>query len=32
VNKQGEVVARFAPDLTADDSRILDAIAAELAK
>nr|WP_315280229.1 glutathione peroxidase [uncultured Acinetobacter sp.] len=32
VNKQGEVVARFAPDLTADDPRILDAIAAELAK
>ena len=32
VNKQGEVVARFAPDLTAEDPRILDAIAAELAK
>lgn len=32
VNKQGEVVARFAPDLTADDPRILDAIQAELAK
>ena len=32
VNKQGEVVARFAPDITADDPRILDAINAELAK
>ena len=32
VNKQGEVVARFAPDITADDSRLLDAINAELAK
>lgn len=32
VNKQGEVVARFAPDLTADDPRILDAIQAELVK
>ena len=29
VNKQGEVVA---PDITADDSRLLDAINAELAK
>jgi glutathione peroxidase len=32
VNKQGEVVARFAPDITADDPRLTDAIAAELAK
>ncbi len=32
VNKQGEVVARFAPDITADDARIVDAIQAELAK
>lgn len=32
VNKQGEVVARFAPDITADDSRLLEAIEAELAK
>lgn len=32
INKQGEVVARFAPDITADDPRIVDAIEAELAK
>ena len=32
VNKNGEVVARFAPDITADDPRIIDAINAELAK
>ena len=32
VNKQGEVVARFAPDIKADDTRIVDAINAELAK
>lgn len=32
VNKQGKVVARFAPDITADDARIVDAINAELAK
>ena len=32
VNKQGEVVARFAPDIRADDARIVDAINAELAK
>ncbi|TEU26899.1 glutathione peroxidase [Alkanindiges illinoisensis] len=32
VNKQGEVVARFAPDITADDPRIVEAIEAELAK
>lgn len=32
VNKKGEVVARFAPDITADDPRLVDAINAELAK
>ena len=32
INKQGEVVARFAPDITADDPRLLDAINAELNK
>ena len=32
VNKNGEVVARFAPDITADDPRLLQAIEAELAK
>ena len=32
VNKKGEVVARFAPDITADDARLVDAINAELAK
>lgn len=32
VNKKGEVVARFAPDITADDERIVSAIQAELAK
>lgn len=32
INKQGEVVARFAPDITADDPRIVEAIEAELAK
>lgn len=32
INKQGEVVARFAPDITADDPRIVAAIDAELAK
>lgn len=32
INKNGEVVARFAPDITADDARIVDAINAELAK
>lgn len=32
VNKNGEVVARFAPDIQADDVRIVDAINAELAK
>jgi glutathione peroxidase len=32
VNKNGEVVARFAPDITADDPRIVDAIHSELAK
>ena len=32
VNKEGEVVARFAPDITADDAHLVDAINAELAK
>ncbi|GAA5018479.1 glutathione peroxidase [Acinetobacter puyangensis] len=32
INKQGEVVARFAPDITAEDSRLIAAIDAELAK
>lgn len=32
VAKTGEVVARFAPDITAADARIVDAINAELAK
>ncbi|MDQ8954405.1 glutathione peroxidase [Acinetobacter rudis] len=32
VNKSGQVVARFAPDITADDPRLLQAIADELAK
>lgn len=32
VNKKGEVVARFAPDITADDARLVDTINAELAK
>ena len=32
VSKTGEVVARFAPDITADDARIVDAINTELAK
>lgn len=32
VNKNGEVVARFAPDIQADDARIVDAINAELTK
>ena len=32
VNKQGEIVARFAPDITADDSRLVEAIEAELQK
>lgn len=32
INKQGEVVARFSPDITADDPRLLDAINAELNK
>lgn len=32
INKKGEVVARFAPDLTADDPRIVEAIEAELAQ
>ena len=32
INKNGEVVARFAPDITADDQRIVDAVNAALAK
>ncbi len=32
VNKNGEIVARFAPDITADDPRLVNAIQAELAK
>ena len=32
VNKNGEIVARFAPDITADDPRIVQAIEAELVK
>ncbi len=32
VSRQGDVVARFAPDITADDPRLLQAIDAELAK
>lgn len=32
VNKNGEIVARFAPDIKADDARIVDKINAELAK
>ncbi len=30
INKNGDVVARFAPDITADDPRLLDAIEKEL--
>ena len=32
INKEGQVVARFAPDITADDPRLVDAIEAELNK
>ena len=32
VNRRGDVVARFAPDITADDPRLLQAIDAELAE
>ncbi len=32
VNKKGEIVARFAPDITATDERIVNPIEAELAK
>jgi glutathione peroxidase len=32
VSRQGRVVARFAPDVTADDTRLVSAIDAELAK
>lgn len=32
INKEGQVIARFAPDITADDERIVTAIEAALAK
>ena len=32
INRKGEAVARFSPDVTADDPRLLSAIDAELAK
>jgi glutathione peroxidase len=32
INRKGEVVGRFAPDMTPDDPRLLSAIDAELAK
>lgn len=32
ISRRGEVVARFAPDVTAEDSRLLSAIKAELAR
>ncbi|OTG86795.1 glutathione peroxidase [Acinetobacter sp. ANC 4558] len=32
INKKGEIVARFAPDIAADDARIVDAINNELSK
>lgn len=32
IGKNGDIVARFAPDITADDERIVSAIEAELAK
>ena len=32
VNKNGEVIARFAPNITADDPRLIEAINTELAK
>ena len=32
ISKSGEIVARFAPDITVDDARIVDAINAELSK
>jgi glutathione peroxidase len=32
LNRRGEVVARFAPDVTADDPRLLSAIESELAR
>jgi glutathione peroxidase len=32
INKKGEVIARFAPDIKADDPRIIEAINAELGK
>ena len=32
INKKGEVIARFAPDIKADDPRIVEAVNAELGK
>jgi len=32
INRKGEVVGRFAPDIAPDDARITSAIEAELAK
>jgi glutathione peroxidase len=32
LSRQGEAVARFAPDITADDPRLVSAIDGELAK
>ncbi|MNU08942.1 Hydroperoxy fatty acid reductase gpx2 [compost metagenome] len=32
IDRQGAVVARFAPDVAADDPRLLEAIEAQLAK
>lgn len=32
VNRKGDVVGRFAPDVAADDPRLVSAIEAELAK
>ncbi len=32
INKQGDIIARFAPDITADDPRLLQILEAELAK
>lgn len=32
INRKGEVVARFAPDVTADDPRLVQAIEVEIAK
>ena len=32
INRKGEVIARFSPDVTADDPRLVSAIDAELAR